>query len=162
MDSTVLFRYSQTVRDRYVEQLAKLPWEEVVKNRGGSFDSLRDILLHTVDAEDRLVNYVIPGRTGDWVQRSPSEFRDMDSIRKRVEEVESKTNDYVARLKPEELDVKVEMPRRGMPSISVRAEDVLVHAALENIHHFGEMIGLLWQMDVEPPHMGWIGYIQEK
>jgi hypothetical protein len=48
----------------------------------------------------------------------------------------------------------VEMPRPGTTSILVRVEDVLVAAALENIHHFGELIALFWQMDIEPPHMG--------
>jgi uncharacterized damage-inducible protein DinB len=160
LDSKILFEYSQALRDRYLEQLAKLPWEEVVKSRGGSFDSLRDIFLHTVDAEDRLVNYVILGRTADWVSQSPTEFHDMDSISKRVKEVESKAKACVAKLNASELERKVEMPRRGMPSVSVRVEDVLVHAALENMHHFGELIALLWQIDVEPPHMGWIGYLQ--
>ncbi len=161
MDAKLLFEYSQAVRDRYLEQLAKLPWEEVVKSRGGSFDSLRDIFLHTVDAEDRLVNYVIPGRMETWVSHSPNEFSNMDLIRKRTEEVESKSRAYVASLKPAELETKVEMPRRGMPTVSVRVEDVLIHAALENIHHFGELIGLLWQIDVEPPHLGWINYLQK-
>jgi uncharacterized damage-inducible protein DinB len=44
----------------------------------------------------------------------------------------------------------------------VRVEDILIHAALENIHHFGELIAMLWQIDVEPPHMGWLGYLQKK
>jgi uncharacterized damage-inducible protein DinB len=48
----------------------------------------------------------------------------------------------------------------AVASLSVRVEDVLVHLALENIHHYGELIALLWQMDVEPSHMGWIGYLQ--
>jgi uncharacterized damage-inducible protein DinB len=160
VDSKSLFEYSQALRNRYLEQLAKLPWEEVVKSRGGSFDSLRDILLHTVDAEDRLINYVILGRTENWSSRSPDEFHDMNSISKRAREAESETKAYVTKLSPSELETKVEMPRRGMPSISVRVEDVLVHVALENIHHFGELIALLWQIDVEPPHMGWIGYLQ--
>jgi uncharacterized damage-inducible protein DinB len=161
MDAKILFEYSQSLRDRYLEQLAKLPWDEVVKSRGGSFDSLRDIFLHTVDAEDRLVNYVIPGKTEDWVSRRADEFRNIDSVRKRVEEVESKARAYVAKLKTVELDERVEMPRRGLTSVSVRVEDVLVHSALENIHHFGELIALLWQIDVEPPHVGWIGYLQK-
>ena len=160
VDPKILFEYSQALRDRYLEQLTKLPWEEVVKSRGASFDSLRDILLHTVDAEDRLINYVLLGRTENWSSKSPDGFRDMDSISKRAKEVESKTKAYVAKLNPSELERKVEMPRRGMPSISARVEDVLVHVSLENIHHFGELIALLWQIDVEPPHMGWIGYIQ--
>jgi uncharacterized damage-inducible protein DinB len=160
MDSRKLFEYSQALRNRYLEQVASLPWVEVIESRGASFDCLRDILLHTIDAEDRLVNYVIPGRTQDWVSRNPDEFQDIDSIRKRARDVESKVKAYLANMKPEELERKVELPRKGMPTMSVQVEDILVHAALENIHHFGELIALLWQMDIEPSHMGWIGYLQ--
>ena len=152
--------YSHALRNRYLERLATLPWEEVVKSRGASFDSFRIILLHTLDAEDRMVNYVIPGRVKDWVSRSPDEFQDIASIRKRVEEVESKTKTYVARITPAELERKVELSRVGMPPVQVRVEDILVHVVFENIHHFGELIALLWQIDVEPPHMGWIAYLQ--
>jgi uncharacterized damage-inducible protein DinB len=161
MDSRKLFEYSQVLRNRYLEQIAKLPWEEVVRSRGASFDSVRDIFLHTVDAEDRLINYVIPGRTKDWISRNPDEFRNIDAVRKRAREVESKAKASVADMKPEELERKVETTRPGKPNTLVRVEDVLVHAALENIHHFGELIALLWQMDMEPPHMGWIGYLQK-
>ena len=41
----------------------------------------------------------------------------------------------------------------------VRVEDVLIATALENIHHFGELIALMWQMDVDPSHMGWLNYL---
>jgi uncharacterized damage-inducible protein DinB len=117
--------------------------------------------LHTIDAEDKLINYTIPGRTKDWVPRNMDDFRDMDSIRKRAREVESKAKDYVAKLDSAKLEKKVEMLRTGMNSISVRVEDIIVHSALENIHHFGELIALLWQMDLNPPHMGWIAYLQK-
>ncbi len=160
MDSRNLFEYSQALRRGYLEQIAKLPWEEITRSRGASFDSLRNILLHTIDAEDKLVNFLIPGRTKEWISRSPDEFHDVDSIRKRVEEVESKTKAYVAKIEPAELERKVKLPRSGTSGMQIRVEDVLVHAALENIHHYGELIALLWQIDVEPPHMGWIDYLQ--
>jgi uncharacterized damage-inducible protein DinB len=160
VDVKGLVEYSQWLRDRYLEQLARLPWEEVVKGRGASFDSLRNVFLHTVDAEDRLVNYVISGRMKDWVSRSAEEFGDLGSVRQHAVEVELKTRTYLARLTSVELDRKVEFGRPGTPPMLVRVEDILMHAALENIHHFGELIALMWQMDVEPPHMGWISYIQ--
>jgi uncharacterized damage-inducible protein DinB len=162
MNSKDLVEYSQSVRSRYIEQLWTLPWEEVTKNRGASFESVRNILLHTIDAEDRLVNDVVTGRTRDWVSRSPEEFRGMDSIKKRASETESETKAYLARLTPEELERKVDFSRPGMPPMIVRVEDILIHAALENIHHFGELIAVLWQMDVEPPRMGWLGYLQKE
>lgn len=160
MDSRNLLEYSQAVRNRYLEQLATLPWAEVVKSRGASFDSMRNILLHTLDAEDRMINYVIPGRAKDWVSQSPDEFKDIDSIKKRAKEVESKTKNYLARMAPAEFERRVELLRSGMPPVQVRIEDILIHVAFENVHHFGELIALLWQTDVEPPHMGWIAYLQ--
>jgi uncharacterized damage-inducible protein DinB len=160
VDLRTLMEYSHALRNRYLEQFATLPWEGVVKSRGASYDSLRNILLHTLGAEDRMVNYVIPGRLKDWVSRSPDDFQDMASIRKRVREVESKTSVYVAKMTPAELERKVQYSRPGMPPLTVRVEDILVHVVLENVHHFGELIALLWQIDVEPPHMGWIAYLQ--
>lgn len=162
MDSKNLVKYSQSVRKRYLEQLATLPWEQVTKSRGASFDSLRNIMLHTINAEDKLVNYVITGRIKEWVPRNPEEFLSMDSIRKSAEETEAKTRDYLAKLTSTELERKVKFPRPSTQPMLVRVEDILIHTALENIHHFGELIALLWQMDVEPPHMGWLGYIQTK
>ena len=159
MDVRNLFEYSQELRKRYLEQLATLPWEEVTKNRGGSFDSLRNIMLHTIDVEDRLVNGVIIGRT-DWISRNPEDFHDIESIKERMMDVESKNKAYLKTVTTTELERKVEMRRPGTQSITLRVEDVLIASAVENIHHFGELIGLLWQMDIEPPHMGWIGYIQ--
>jgi uncharacterized damage-inducible protein DinB len=160
MDSRTLVEYSHALRNRYLEQLAILPWEDVVKSRGASFDSLRNVLLHTADNEDRMVYYVIPGRVKEWVSPSPDGFQDLASVRKRVKEVESKTIVYVGKLTSAELERKVEILRPGTPPLSVRVEDALVHVVLENVHHFGEMIALLWQIDVEPPHLGWIAYLQ--
>jgi uncharacterized damage-inducible protein DinB len=39
--------------------------------------------------------------------------------------------------------------------VEVTAEDILIHVFEEEVHHRGELIALLWQMDVEPPLMGW-------
>lgn len=161
VESKSLVEYSQVLRNRYLERLAGLPWEEVVKSRGASFDSVRNIFLHTLDAEDRLINYVIPGRVKDWVSRNPDEFKDLDSVRKRAREVEAKTKAYLSKMAPGELERKVEFSRPNTPSMMVRIDDILIHLALENVHHFGELIALFWQMDVEPPHMGWIAYTQK-
>jgi uncharacterized damage-inducible protein DinB len=107
MDSRALLEYSHVLRNRYLEQLGTLPWEEVEKSWGASFDSMKNILLHTLDAEDRIVNYVIPGRAKEWFSRRPDEFENIDSIRKRAKQVESKTRAYVAKATPAELDRKV-------------------------------------------------------
>ena len=40
-------------------------------------------------------------------------------------------------------------------TVEVTAEDILIHLFEEEIHHRGELIALLWQMNIEPPLMGW-------
>lgn len=36
------------------------------------------------------------------------------------------------------------------------AADGLLQATLEQAHHLGELISVLWQPDIQPPEMTWI------
>ena len=98
--------------------------------------------------------------TKNWHARDPADFKDIDSIRRSTRRVESKTNAFLAKMTPAGLERELDFSKPGMPPRMVRVEDVLVHLVLENTHHFGEFIALLWQMDVAPSHMGWISYLQ--
>jgi uncharacterized damage-inducible protein DinB len=40
-------------------------------------------------------------------------------------------------------------------TVEITVEDVLIHIFEEEVHHRGEIIALLWQMNIEPPLMGW-------
>ena len=55
MDVIKLMEYSQLLRHNYLDAFSKLPWGEFVKDRGASFDSLRNIFLHCVDILDFFV-----------------------------------------------------------------------------------------------------------
>ncbi|MCJ7422825.1 DinB family protein [Candidatus Bathyarchaeota archaeon] len=120
MDSKALLEYGQSIRSRYLEKLASLPWDKIIESRRASFDSLRNILLHTVDAEDMMVNYVIADRRKDWMSRNPEEFHDMDSLRKRARDTKSRTKAYLSKLTPTELDRQVDFSKPGMPPMLVR------------------------------------------
>ena len=45
----------------------------------------------------------------------------------------------------------------GCKTVEVTAEDILVQVFEEEVHHRGELIVLLWQMEIEPPPMSWKG-----
>jgi hypothetical protein len=47
------YRYNSNVRKKYLDAIEKLPWEEVIKDRGASFGSIRNVFLHTLDAYRR-------------------------------------------------------------------------------------------------------------
>jgi len=154
-----LMEYGRYTRRRYLEALGALPWEEVVKDRGASFNSLRDVFLHSIAASDACINYIIPGKLDDYTPPKFEEFQAIKKIRVFVDQFEAKVNQLLKKLTPNELSKKVNYRHRNGTFKEVTVEDVLVHAFLEEIYHRGELIALLWQMDIDPNFMGWIRYL---
>ncbi len=158
MQVTDLIRYNHTVRGLYVDALAKLPWAQVVEPWGLSFDSMRDVFLHLTLVEDRWVNYIIPDRFKEWVDPDFDAFKDMDSLKRYMQEVERKTECYVATLSSEELNRQIVVPWGNKPYTSASVETVLTHLVLEDMIHYGELSAALWQMGLEAPYMGFWRY----
>jgi len=88
-------------------------------------------------------------------------YDSIEKIREYVEQVESEANDYLSKVTPEELSRKIERKQRDGSTTRATVEDYLIHLFQEEIHHIGELVALLWQMDIRPPHMGWLQYINK-
>ena len=159
VEAVKLLEYSQYLRHRYLETLDKLPWEEVVKDRGASFNSLRNIYLHCITVLDRYINNLLKGDT--FTRIDFDDYDNVEKIRNYLEQVESKANAYLGKVTPEELSRKIERKRRDGSTIIATVEDYLINTFQEETHHRGELIALLWQMDVNPPHMGWTQYLNK-
>ncbi len=69
--------------------------------------------------------------------------------------VEARMRGYTSSLTPDGLAMKYEVKNDLGETVEVTAEDVLIHVFEEEVHHRGELIALLWQMEIEPPVMGW-------
>jgi len=162
MNIAELIRYNHAARRRYLQALAKLPWSEVIKPRGASFDSMRNIFLHLTFMESRIIQYVIPGMKKDWAQPSFDDFKDIEAVRRLVEDVEEGTEAYLKKLTPEELRREVILPWRRDPPMIASVENILIMVALEDIHHYGELIALLWQAGEEAPYLSWLQYLAER
>src|SRR4030042_6157919 len=91
-----LLEYSQFLRHKYLETLSKLPWEEVIKDRGASFPSLRDIYLHIVFVVDANINYALQGNP-NYPNVNYNEYDNIEKITKYLEQVESKANTYLGK-----------------------------------------------------------------
>ena len=158
MNVIKMLKYSQYLRHSYLNTFSKLPWDEFVKKRDASFDSLRDIFLHCIFVLDFWINHLIQGDT----ERPGINFDDFDSIekiRKYVERVESDINQNLSTVTPEELSRVFERKLYDGSVIKLTVEDMLIDCFQEETHHRGEFIAILWQMGIEPPHLGWGKYI---
>src|ERR1035437_2112766 len=79
MNTLKLLEYSQFLRHKYLETLSKLLWEDVVKDRGASFPSLRDIYLHIVFVVDAYINYALQGNP-NYPSLNYSEYDSIEKI----------------------------------------------------------------------------------
>ena len=151
-----LYEYSSHVHRRFANKLAEQPWEEVTKNREASFYSMRNILIHMIDNEDWIVNWVIHDRGTEYKRALRSEeYISMQMVRGHLDEVEKKTRAYLEKADAKEMERRAKFTTSSGTSFDLSVEESLFQSFTEQLYHMGELIALLWQEDIEPPRMQW-------
>ena len=90
-----------------------------------------------------------------------SDYQIWESIEVYNSKVISKVDKYLFNLKQEDLDKRVHRVNNDGVRRTSRVKDVLIHVITEELHHRGEMIAILWQMDIQPPDMGWLSTMKK-
>ena len=68
-------------KEKICKQLSEMSWDEISKNREASFYSMKNILLHMIDNEDWIVNWVIHNKAQVQARQVESdEYSDMSQI----------------------------------------------------------------------------------
>jgi len=155
VDVRELLEYNHIVRHRYFESFVRLSWDEFTKNREASFNSIRNIFVHTLGAIDYWLDFL--QKENLHSKRKFDEYRSIDEVGAYMEHVEKRMHDYLQSLSSEGLKKTYTITGEDHKATKVSAEDILVHVFEEEVHHRGELIALLWQMGVDPPSMGWKG-----
>lgn len=155
-DFRQLFAYNHKVRSGYIEMLREtLTWEDLVKNRETAWLSIRNTLLHIIWAEDSWINYSIAGLEDPRRPFPFNDYQNWDSVTEYNGQVVAKVDEYLSGLGEPELGRKVSRVNNDGVRRTIAVRDVLIHVFTEELHHRGEIIAMLWQMDVQPPDMGW-------
>jgi len=155
-DMKELYQYASTVRRRFLEKLESLPWESVTKNREASYYSMKNILIHMIDNEDWIVNWVIPNRATEYKRaRKSEEYTSIWMVRDHLEEVEKNTKAYLEKADEKEMERRVNFVLSSGDSFDLSVEESLFQSFTEQLYHMGELIALLWQENIEPPRMQW-------
>ncbi len=153
VDVKELLEYNVQVRQRYFQALAGIPWEELIRNREASFNSIRNIFIHTLKAIDHWLDVLL--KEQNYRTKQYDEYKSLAEIREYENYVEERMQKYL------DTSLSVKLLNRYVvqndlgETVEVTAEDILIHLFEEEVHHRGELIALLWQMRIEPPLMGW-------
>jgi uncharacterized damage-inducible protein DinB len=157
-DLRAIVEYDRAVFDRFVRRVRRLPGKAATRRRGIGHETLFDTLVHVLNAREVWLIYLVRGRNSDRElgalfddpERRPRSWTEFDRYARRVWDG---TDATVRALTPAALRRRVSafwMPGR----YTVR--DGFLQATFEQAHHLGEIIGTLWQDDVQPPDMTWI------
>ncbi|HYX54794.1 MAG TPA: DinB family protein, partial [Nitrososphaeraceae archaeon] len=73
----------------------------------------------------------------------------------------SKVNNYLSSLKPDDLYKSVSRINNDGIRRTTTVKDVLIHVITEELHHRGEIIAILWQINIQPPDMGWLSVMKK-
>ena len=162
-DFKELFTYNHTIRQNYIDTFKqKLTWEDMVRNRETAWLSLKDTLLHIIWAEDSWINYSIqdlddPNRPFHYEKYNSWSLIDNYNFN-----CISKVNNYLKSLKPKDLYKPVSRINKDGIRRTTMVRDVLIHVMTEELHHRGEIIAILWQMNIQPPDMGWLSVMKKQ
>ncbi len=149
-----MYEYSSRVRRKFLQKLAELPWEEVVKNREASYYSMKSILIHIIDNEDWIVNWVVHNKATEYKRvRKSEDYASMQMIGEHLDEVERKTKTYLERADKEMLEKRVNFTLSSGQTFDLSVEEALFQSFTEQLYHIGELIALFWQQNIEPPKM---------
>ena len=143
------------VRRKFAQKLSEMPWDQATKNREASFYSMRNILLHMIDNEDWIVNWVIRGKSREYERKKSDDYSSMEMVIEHLNDIEARTRKYLETFDEAEAGRRIQFVISSGKSFDLSVEESLFQSFTEQLYHTGELIALLWQENIEPPTMQW-------
>jgi uncharacterized damage-inducible protein DinB len=143
-----LYRYNDWANGRLLDTSARLRREQLLGGGGASFDSVRDTLVHTMDAQ-----WVYLER---WHGRSPrasfaaADFPDLATIRARWAAIERDTQAFVAALTDADLARVVEYTNMQGERWAYPLWQQMIHQVNHATQHRSEAAVMLTKLGCSP------------
>ena len=159
-DFVLLYDFNAWANRRTLESCASLTAPQFVQDLGSSFPSIRDTLAHLM-----LVEWLWLER---WHNRAPdkyppaADFPNLASVRAHWAEIERNLLDYIAALKPEELQRVVHhKTMAGVPQAQPLWQ-MLQHLVNHGSYHRGQIATMLRQLQAKPVGTDLIAFYRER
>jgi uncharacterized damage-inducible protein DinB len=155
-----MFDYFKKEREGLIHAFDNMSEEDFKKNRELSFESIKDVFVHTVIVEDNWLHYRAAG-LGEGTQK-PEDFRNLQEIKKYMTEVDAKTAKLFNTMTTNDLKRGVKRVRPDGEEVVYPLGDVLYHISIEVIHHYGEIFAEFWKMNINAPYYSYLAYSKDR
>jgi uncharacterized damage-inducible protein DinB len=156
-----MFEYFKKARARLIDAFEKMPNQEFTKSRGLSFDSIKDVFVHTVMVEDNWLHYRYAG-LGAGTSRKFEDFMNIEDVKKYMAEVDDKTAKLFSKTTSQDLRKTFKRTQLDGKEEVLELEQVLYHIPFEVIYHYGEIFAEFWKMNIDAPYYSFLAYLREK
>ena len=144
-----LYNANLQLRQDLLRSLGRLPWEELTKERGFGWRSIRDCLVHILECEDFWVRKVL--KKEPFEDYRFEDFNSVNDFRRRWEKLQKQTLDFVRSISPAQLAEPKEYSFSNGSSCGFSPEKALIHILTHEFHHRGQISCILRQAGFEPP-----------
>jgi uncharacterized damage-inducible protein DinB len=152
------FDYMIETRAKFLETFRSIGWDAFTQDRGATWNSMLGIFLHVLDDEEEWLQYGAKrGSILDGPDRKVADYHDFDKLSKDNSFVGKLTQTYLASLSDADLDREIDL-KLNDGVYRRKVSKILMHAWVDELAHIGELICLLWQLDVKPPYIDWLDY----
>ena len=152
-----LFGYFKKARVKLWESLEKLSQEQLVDDRGLSFNSIKDVLVHTIMVEDNWLHYRYAG-LGPNTKHTFQDFKSLADVRPYMNEVDTKTAKLFSNISPSDFKKQVKRTSADGTTQVYTLEQILYHIPIEVIYHYGEIFAEFWKMNIDAPYYSYLAY----
>ena len=157
-ETSQLFDYLIDTRTKFLAKFRDVGWEAFTKNRQASWGSMLGIFLHILDVEDSWLHYALRGLALDALQSpDPAQYAGFERVNEYESRISTKTRALMAKLSDSDLEKEVEF-KESTGTTRRAVSKIIMHAFIDELAHVGELICILWQLDVKPPYIDWLDY----
>jgi uncharacterized damage-inducible protein DinB len=143
----MMVNHNITCREPILVSLEKLTSEDLIRDMGIGKGSIRNILVHIMNAENYWISLL---SNVEFEYLDAKDFLDVSSIRTAWCEIEGRTMDFIKNLQESDF-LHVRNAHWKKDTMSFTVGKALIHMATHEIHHRGLIVGLIRQLGFEPP-----------
>ena len=151
-----LYDYGYWANDKLLQVISQLTPEEFTRPLAGSYESIRNTMVHILSAEWGWL-----ARCGGQERGSrldPEDYPTVESLTESWKEVEGYVRGFLALLKDDELTRRIEYVIDGVAEGSKPLGELMHHAANHGSHHRGQVALLLRLLGHSPGNFDLLFY----
>ncbi|HEX3070318.1 MAG TPA: DinB family protein [Thermoanaerobaculia bacterium] len=153
-----LYRYNDWANNLLLRAATSLSPEEVNRDLGGSYKSIRDVIAHITAAEWAWLerwNGISPQSIPDWVAG------DIAVLADHLSDVETRRNLFLQQLSDAALSSEIAFQFLSGAADHHPLHDLLIHVVDHSSYHRGQLASKLRQAGAVPPPTGFIAFKAE-